>query len=127
MMASDQIDYPEEFRSAYIKCLPDLNTDLRKILETSGDRVAYGVFAVERYRFLEAQKNRCVFHKKWFESYGKYKGLTLFAIRFANTRHNIRIVFIFRNDKALLLHAFMERGNDDIERAKEIAYRRFCK
>lgn len=126
-MKMHSIDYPAPYESEFIKCIAELVDDLRRILESSGDRVKYSNWSEQRYRYLDEKKEQCVFYTTWFESYGLYKGTTLFGIRFANTRQNLRIVFIFHENKAVLLHGFSKRTNGDVERAKETAYRRLNK
>lgn len=127
MMILDGIDYPLEHVSEYIKRIRDVKDDLFALLDTSGEKIKYGILSKKRYEHLEIARQECVFHREWFESYGNYREITFYGIRFNKTKHNLRIIFIFWNDKVVLLHAFAERKSSDVTRALETAYRRYNK
>lgn len=116
-----EINYPSLYNSKYVQCLRKCNKDLQEILEKSGEKNIFWAKYTQRLKYLEKEKENCIFHPDWFESLNE---MDLYSMRFNKTKSNIRIIFTFVNIKgkkyALLLYAFTEKASSN---SKKKSYR----
>ena len=110
-MQLDNVCYPIEFQSAYIKEHPRYEDDLKKLLDRSGFEDRFSGLYKQRLMFLEERHKLCVQRRSWFEVL-KYANGVLYAIKF-KVQKNIRILFCFIEhagmEYAVLLYPFVEK------------------
>ncbi len=111
MFIGDNIYYPLEFRSSFIKEHPEYEGDLKKILERSGFKDRFCGLYKQRLRFLEEYRGSCTNRRAWFELL-KYVNEEIYVIKFKSEK-NIRILFsfveYFKVKYAVLLYPFEEK------------------
>ena len=111
MLIVENVFYPEEFRSSYIKEHPKYEIDLVALIERSGFKGKFCGMYMQRLRFLEEYGKACVKRKSWFELLKHVDG-EIYSIRFKSQK-NIRILFCFieylKVEYAVLLYPFEEK------------------
>ena len=117
------LDYPVRIESEFITALyPDVEDELKKIFEKSGQKSKFAQQLKQRIKYLEENKEKCILHKEWFENYTDMEWL--YSLRVKGQFHNFRMYFIFKDNQAIILHAFLEKRKSDIDKAKKIAFNR---
>lgn len=130
MLIVENVIYPKEFRSSYIKEHPKYEGDLIALIERSGFKGKFCGMYMQRLRFLEKYGRECVLRKSWFELLKHVDG-DIYSIRFRSQK-NIRILFGFieylKVEYAVLLYPFEEKGKkkskDSYDHAVTIALSR---
>lgn len=112
-----KILYPEAFHTKYIRTHWDFESELKDLLERSGQKADFCGKYKLRLRFLDERKGKCTFKRDWFEKLKKAN--KLYSIKFKDEK-NIRIIFSFIEYRgcnyALLLHAFEEKDDKNKSR-----------
>ncbi|TCO60240.1 hypothetical protein EV203_12224 [Caldanaerobacter subterraneus] len=121
-----KIIYPEQFHSVKIYIHPEVENELKNILEYSGYKERFIRMYRQRLKFLENYQNKCYQKGDWFEILKGTEGL--YSMKFKGAK-NIRIIFKFvrynKQNIALLLCAFEEKNDKDSYRdAIQIAQKR---
>lgn len=110
-MQLDNVCYPVEFQSAYIKEHSKYENDLKNILERTGFVEKFRGLYKQRLKYLDDKHRRCVQKKDWFEVLKHVEG-ELYAIKI-KAQKNIRILFSFTEyagtEHAILLYPFEEK------------------
>lgn len=119
-----RLGYPAKIGSEYIVAMyPEVEDEMIKIYERSGEKNYFIGQLKQRIKYLEEKKKNCILHRNWFEN---YKGEDWLYCLIIKDKQNFRMYFVFHNNKAVLLHAFVERRDtSDIRRAKKIAKERY--
>lgn len=102
---------------------PEVEEEMMKIYERSGSKAKFASQLSKRIEYLEDKKEKCVFHCEWFENYTGEEWL--YCLKIKGTFHNFRMYFVFYNNKAVFLHAFVEKKKSDIKKAKKVVEARY--
>lgn len=118
------LEYPSRFDSEYILAMyPEVEDEMMRIYEKTGRKDKLAAQLSVRIRYLEEKKKECILHREWFENYTGMEWL--YCLKIKDRFHNFRIYFIFDDDKAVFLHAFVEKNKSDINKAKSVAEQRY--
>ncbi|MGD9570203.1 MAG: hypothetical protein AB7V48_18145 [Sedimentibacter sp.] len=123
-----KILYPEEYDFNYIKTYCSLNSELKQLIEKSGNKKEFSRKYFRNLQFLVKLKKNCV----EIASFEKLKNVDndLYSIRFIGSK-NIRIIFIFKEihdkEQVILLNVFQEKDAIDYSKGILVAYDRITK
>ncbi len=111
MSSLENVLYPKEYKSGYIKEHPKYKGELKDLIERSGFKDKFWNLYKNKLRWLEKERENCIERDNWFELL-KYADGNIYSMIF-KTQKNIRILFGFvdlmGNQHAVLLHPFEEK------------------
>jgi len=121
-----EILYPKEYKTDYIKTYYKFNSELKDIIEKSGYKRQFTIKYFKSLKFLINLKKNCIHQCKLFEKL-KNVDYNLYSIKL-HGNINIRIIFIFMEvegeEIVFLLNSFVEKEKKDYHNAISIAYDR---